>query len=84
MGYRGIKFSDEEFESLDMVFQYATPSNDKEIIENLKELREMGAISLESILGHSPYTTDVQMELGKIKGDGHSVDKVKGNEVINS
>ncbi|MBT2680158.1 phage portal protein [Bacillus sp. ISL-35] len=75
--YRGIKFSDDEFESLDMVFQYATPSNDKEIIENLKELREMGAISLESILGHSPYTTDVQMELGKIVSEGNVKDNSK-------
>jgi len=82
--YRGIKFSDDEFESLDLVFQYATPSNDKEIIENLKELREMGAISLESILGHSPYTTDVQMELGKIVSDGNIKDKDNGKEVVNS
>lgn len=86
--YRGIKFSDDEFESLDLVFQYATPSNDKEIIENLKELREMGAISLESILGHSPYTTDVQMELGKIVSEGNVKDNSKekddSKEVINS
>ncbi|MGV3266196.1 phage portal protein [Cytobacillus pseudoceanisediminis] len=69
--YKGIKFSEDEFETLDVVFQYATPSNDKEIIENLKQLREMAAISLESILNHSPYTTDVQMELNKIKSEGN-------------
>ncbi|WP_210367421.1 phage portal protein [Bacillus sp. REN3] len=79
--YRGIKVTDDEFESLDLVFQYATPSNDKEIIENLKELREMGAISLESILGHSPYTTDVQMELGKIVSEGNVKDNSKDGNV---
>lgn len=63
---QGITFSDDDYDSLDIVFQYATPSNDKEIIENLKQLREMGAISIESLLGHSPYINDVQMELQKI------------------
>lgn len=69
---QGVKFSDEEFESLDFVFKYATPSNDKEIIEMLKELREMGAISLESVLSHSPMTNDVQMELEKLMSEGGS------------
>lgn len=68
--YRGIQFSDDDVDSLDIVFQYATPSNDKEIIENLKQLRDMGAISLESILSRSPYTTDVQYELNRILSEG--------------
>lgn len=78
---QGIKFSDDEFESLDIVFKYATPSNDKEIIEMLKELREMGAISLESILSHSPMTNDVQMELEKLmsEGNGDTVSTVSDN-----
>jgi hypothetical protein len=63
---QGITFSDDDYDTLDIVFQYATPSNDKEIIENLKQLRGMGAISLDSLLSHSPYINDVQMELQKI------------------
>lgn len=70
--YKGIKITDDEFESLDMVFQYATPANDKEIIENLKALRDMGAISLEGVLEDSPYTTDVQFELNRIMSEGNS------------
>lgn len=70
LGYKGVKFSDDAFDSLDFVFKYAMPSNDKEIIEMLRELREIGAISLESILSHSPLTSDVQMELQKIKSEG--------------
>lgn len=66
LSLQGTKISDDSYDTLDMVFQYAQPSNDKEIIEMLKELREMNAISLESILSHSPMTSDVQMELGKI------------------
>lgn len=70
--FRGVKFNEDEYESLDVVFKYAMPSNDKEIIENLKALREMKGISIESILNHSPYTTDVQMELGRMKSEGES------------
>ncbi|MBS3679939.1 phage portal protein [Ornithinibacillus massiliensis] len=72
LGYKNIKFSDDDFDSLDIVFQYAMPSNDKEIIEMLKELRDMGAISLESLLSHSPMTSDVQMELNKIMSEGNN------------
>lgn len=67
--YKGVQFGDSDFETLDIVFQYATPSNDKEIIENLKVLDEMGAISLESLLGHSPYTKDVRMELERLQSE---------------
>ncbi|WP_366162645.1 phage portal protein [Bacillus infantis] len=78
LGYKGVQISDDEFDSLDLVFQYATPSNDKEIIENLKLLREMGAISLEGILEDSPYTTDVQFEMNRILKEGNSVGNNKG------
>lgn len=76
--YRGIVFSDDEYDSLDIVFQYATPSNDKEIIENLKELREMGAMSLIGVLEDSPYTSDVQYELERIVQEGNNT----GNNII--
>lgn len=78
---QGVTFSDDVYESLDIVFKYATPSNDKEVIENIAKLREIGGISLESMLSHSPYTTDVQMELDKIDNEGKSkVDEGKAND----
>lgn len=79
--YTGVIFKDEEYEALGIVFQYAMPSNDKEIIENLQMLDSMGAISLESILNHSPYTTDVQMEIARLSSKkGNSTRKSKKNE----
>lgn len=75
LSYRNISFTDDDYDTLDIVFHYAMPSNDKEIIENLKELHDMGAISLESILNRSPYTNDVQMELNRLK-DQVTVDVV--------
>ncbi|RBP95384.1 SPP1 family phage portal protein [Cytobacillus firmus] len=83
LGYKGIKFSDDEFETIDVVFQYATPSNDKEIIENLQALREMGAISLIGVLEDSPYTSDVQFELDRIVSEGNSVGNNKDTNMDN-
>ncbi|WP_274366220.1 phage portal protein [Paenibacillus thermotolerans] len=68
--YNNVKFTDDEYDTLDFVFQFARPQNDKEIVENLKALNEMKAISLESILERNPYVTDVQGEMQRIK-DGN-------------
>ncbi len=82
LAYNGVTFSEDDYESLDIVFQYAMPSNDKEIIENIKELRLLGGLSLESLLSHSPYTSDVQMELQRLNEEG-SQEKDK-TEVVES
>jgi hypothetical protein len=42
-------------------------TNAKETIDNLKTLNDMGAISSQSILEHSPYTTDVVQEMERLK-----------------
>lgn len=67
--YQGIRFNDSDWDTLGMVFRYNTPSNDKEIIENLRELREIGAISLESLLEQSPYITDIASELERLQNE---------------
>ncbi|WP_438496717.1 phage portal protein [Paenibacillus sp. IHBB 3054] len=66
---QGIVFNDDEWNTLDIVFQYAMPQSEKDIIDNLSKLREMSAISVESVLGHSPYTTDVNSELVRLSGE---------------
>ncbi|MBD8006417.1 phage portal protein [Bacillus norwichensis] len=80
LGYQGVKFTDEQWDSLNMVFQYNTPSNNTEIISNLKELREMGGISLESLLEQSPYTTDIASELQRLGSEK----VIAGNDLGNS
>ncbi|WP_042346082.1 phage portal protein [Bacillus massiliigorillae] len=70
--YKGMTISEEEYDSLDINFHYATPSNDREVIENLKVLREQGGISLESLLENSPFTSDVRTELLRIGNDNSS------------
>ena len=56
---KGIKV---DFSDLEIIFEYNLPSNEKEIIENLKILRDMDAISLHTLLSRSPYIYDVSQE----------------------
>ncbi|MBU9720544.1 MULTISPECIES: phage portal protein [Bacillaceae] len=81
LAYKDINYSDEDIDTLDVVFRYNMPSNDKEVIENLKALRDMQGISIESLLDHSPYTNDVQMELKKLSGEGEKIKVEKGNGI---
>ncbi len=67
--YKGIVFSDEDYSTLDVTFQYAMPQSEKDIIDNLKTLREMKAISVESVLRQAPYVKDVSSELEKLSAE---------------
>ncbi|AKG35252.1 phage portal protein [Paenibacillus durus] len=66
---KGLAFSDDEYDTLGIVFQFARPSNDKEIVDNLKVLKEIDGMSLESIVERNPYVTDVQGELTRIQSE---------------
>lgn len=80
LGYKGITFSDDKYDTLDMQFQYATPSNDTEVIGNIETLREMGGYSLQSVLEKSPYVSDVQQELERLsKENNNDVDSADEN-----
>lgn len=78
---QGKQFTDEEWDTLEVVFQYAMPQSEKDIIDNLSKLKDMGAISIESILGHSPYTTDVNSELVRLSSEGVSINE-SSNDVV--
>lgn len=75
--YKGIKFTNEQIDSVGFNFTYALPSSDKERIDNMRTLRDMGAISIESVIENSPMTNDVQMELERLGNEGSRID---GNE----
>ena len=66
---QGKMIDDEAFDSLGIVFQYSRPQNEKDIIDNLKVLKDIGGISLESILEKSPFTSDVGQELQRLRAD---------------
>lgn len=71
--FKGVTFTDDEYDTLDFVFQFARPQNDKEIVENLEALNRMKAISLETTLERNPYVTDVQGEMEKINGQSNDI-----------
>ena len=79
LSLQGTKISDEKYETLDLVFQYATPQNDSEVIEQLQTLREMKGLSLESLLSKSPHTTDVQGELNRLRNEEEGTGDSIGN-----
>lgn len=64
--YKGIHISDEDFATLEFNFQYNTPSNHAEIIDNMSKQHTMGALSIETILEKSPYVNDVVQEMSRI------------------
>lgn len=66
---QGKMIDDESFDSLGIVFQYSRPQNEKDIIDNLKVLKGIGGISLETILEKSPFTSDVGQELQRLRAD---------------
>lgn len=70
MGYRGVTMTDDEFYSLEFVFSYNIPMNDKEVIDNLKVLREINGLSIESMLEKNPYVEDMQMEKERMVQEG--------------
>jgi SPP1 family phage portal protein len=50
-------------DDIDCSFEFDIPQNAKEIIDNLKTLREIGGISLPTLLSKSPYIYDVGQEM---------------------
>ncbi|MED4567952.1 phage portal protein [Brevibacillus agri] len=79
---KGIRISDDAFDSLGIVFQYARPQSAKEVIDNLKVLSDMGAISIESILERSPYTNDVVQELERLR-DNQMGNIKRNSDIVN-
>ncbi|MBU5445636.1 phage portal protein [Paenibacillus sp. MSJ-34] len=67
---KGIKFDDDKFDSFDYHFHFARPSNDKEVVENLKILREIGAMSQESTVEDNPYINDAVAEMDRLRSEG--------------
>ena len=64
---KGKQFDEEETYSLDIVFHYARPVNEKDVIENLVALSEINAISRETVMDIAPFITNSKTELERIR-----------------
>lgn len=65
-----LKGIDIDVSGIDVIFEYNLPSNAKEVIENLKALREIDAISMQTLLSRSPYIYDTAQELALLAKEG--------------
>ena len=73
LGLQGIKVEN----SVDIVYNVSMPVASTEMIANLKALRELGAISVESIMDKSELIPDVEVEKKRLLGEDSSL---KGSE----
>ncbi len=64
--YKGVHIAEDDFMTLEFNFQYNTPSNHAEIIDNMGKQHAMGALSVETILEQSPYVNDITLEMNRI------------------
>lgn len=66
---------DELFDTLDFCFNVNRPVDNKSDMENMKLQYECGAISKQTIIDKSPYTTDVALELERLKQEFRESEK---------
>lgn len=72
---KGITINDELFDTLDFCFNVNRPVDNKSDMENMKLQYECGAISKQTIIDKSPYTTDVALELERLKQESEESEK---------
>ncbi|MFJ8063300.1 phage portal protein [Psychrobacillus sp. NPDC096426] len=86
LSYKGVNINDKAWATFDVMFTYDMPSNNAEVISNLKVLREMGALSMESLLELSPMVSDVGQEMERLSSEGNKIEvgKVQRELDVNS
>lgn len=72
---KGKTIDDELFDTLDFCFNVNRPVDNKSDMENIKLQYECGAISKQTIIDKSPYTTDVALELERLKQESEEAEK---------
>ena len=63
---KGIEFTEDDKDSLDVVFNYSKPQNETEIIDNLVSLKGIGALSMETAIEINPYISNTNQELERL------------------
>ncbi|NMM65543.1 phage portal protein [Clostridium sp. P21] len=75
---KGIKFAEDDY--IDVEFNYSRPVNAAELLDNISKQFAMGAISKRSIIEKSPLTSNVDMEMNRLKKEDSSNNST--NEII--
>ena len=66
---KGKTINDDVFDSVSVAFNVNRPVDNKSDMENMKMQRECGAMSRQTIIDKSPYTTDTALELQRIEDE---------------
>ena len=66
---KGIAITDEVFDSISVSFNVNRPVDNKSDMENMKMQHECGAMSKQTIIDRSPYTTDTSLEMERIEAE---------------
>ena len=69
MELKNIPISDEVFDSVNVSFNVNRPVDNKADMENMKMQYECGAMSRQTIIDRSPYTTNTALELERIEAE---------------
>jgi len=70
-------FSDDDFDEVDITFNYNRPVDTQSMMKELKTQYDMGAISKQTVIDLSPYTTNTALELQRLQ-DSNDKDKNNG------
>lgn len=73
---QGIKFGNNDFDSLDVIFSVNRPVDTKSMMSELKTQYEMSAISKQTIIDISPYSIDTALEIQRIEKEKASTDQL--------
>lgn len=66
---KGMTIDDDVFDSISISFNVNRPVDNKSDMENMKMQYECGAMSRQTIIDKSPYTTDTALELQRIEDE---------------
>ncbi len=66
-------FSDDNFDEVDITFNYNRPVDTQSMMNELKTQYDMGAISKQTIVDLSPYTTNTALELQRLQDESKAM-----------
>jgi hypothetical protein len=79
-------FSEDDFDEVDVTFNYNRPVDTQSMINELKTQYDMGAISKQTVIDLSPYTTNTALELQRLSDEDMTnetkQDNSNGNKAV--
>lgn len=71
----GAELTDQQFDSLDVSFNYNAPTDNSLTLSDLLKQYEAGAMSKKTLIELSPYTTNAEAEMNLIESEKKVVNK---------